>query len=242
MLSKKMLSIIIPTWNSERDIANCLESIAVQKNKDFFNVIIQDNASTDNTLQIVDTFSKEIDISVESVKDGGVYQGMNLGLKRTDAKYVYFLGTDDKLHDDQVISDVEKKLASEDIDFLYGDVIFKNRNKVYGGKTDLEGLNFRQNICHQAIFYKRDLFDRMGLYNCKYRAWGDWEFNIRCFRNIDLNIVYFERLIAIYSDGTGVSQHGDPVFARELPGTYRNTKLWLYRTRVEKLLAKLGLG
>ena len=59
-------------------------------------------------------------------------------------------------------------------------------------------------ICHQAIFYSKRAFNLIGNYNLKYFIHADYDFNIRCFKNKELNIKYIDQIIAIFNE-TGLS-------------------------------------
>ena len=78
---------------------------------------------------------------------------------------------------------------------------------------------FKENICHQAVFYRRSIFECVGDYSLHYPIWADWELNIRCFRHPAIRALWIDRVIAIYNDQAGVSKVQDPVFRRELPVT-----------------------
>lgn len=74
-------------------------------------------------------------------------------------------------------------------------------------------------MCHQSIFYRRELFDGIGPYNLRYRVWADWDFNIRCFSNPALITRYMDVVISEYNDMTGFSmrQGTDKEFRKRLP-------------------------
>ncbi len=79
----------------------------------------------------------------------------------------------------------------------------------------------KRNVCHQAIFYRRSVFNKIGLYNLKYPVVADWDFNIRCFQNDDIKKKYITRDIVVFNNVTGVSSlhHTDP-FYDMVPATY----------------------
>ncbi len=103
-------------------------------------------------------------------------------------------------------------------DLVYGDVVLKSTSFRYAGRFDLDRLLFETNICHQAIFYRRKLFDTIGPYNLRYPICGDWDFNIRCFSNPALVTRYMDMVVSLYNDITGMSHTGkDKEFAKRLP-------------------------
>ena len=89
----------------------------------------------------------------------------------------------------------------------------------YAGVFDLDRLLFETNICHQAIFYRRELFAGIGPYNLRYPVWADWDFNIRCFSNPALVTRYMDIVVAHHNDMTGLwaSKGADKEFKKRLP-------------------------
>ena len=62
MKNKALFSVTIPTYNEERDLRDCLESILRQNfPKEQYEVIIVDNYSTDKTVEIAKGFSKNVE-------------------------------------------------------------------------------------------------------------------------------------------------------------------------------------
>jgi hypothetical protein len=98
-------------------------------------------------------------------------------------------------------------------------VIFRSTSSRYAGFFDLDRLLFEMNICHQSIFYRRELFAGIGPYNLRYRLWADWDFNIRCFSNPALVTRYMDIVVADYNDMTGLSAREvvDKEFKKRLP-------------------------
>jgi len=74
---------------------------------------------------------------------------------------------------------------------------------VYDGKFSSWKL-LRRNICHQAMFYPRSVFDRHQ-FSLSYPRLADWEFNLRCYADDKLRFEYIPVDIARYNDVTGVS-------------------------------------
>jgi len=213
-----LISVIIPTRNAEPDIAACLASLQMQRFQNF-DVHIVDAASTDETLEQVAPYLGKLGKGLHcwSEPESDVYAAMNMGILRSRGEWLYFLGADDVLHDPQVFRHISKIMAEGDADIVYGDVILRNAGGKYGGEFSLDRLLFKGNLCHQAVFYRRPLFERLGGYNTRYPIWADWEFNIRCFRLPDIRARRLDRLIAVYNDQSGISREEDPIFKKELP-------------------------
>ena len=91
------LSIIIPVYNVEKYLPKCLESILGQSFKDF-EIICVNDGSTDNSLQVLQTYKKQDGrIVIVDKKNEGSGIARNLGLSTARGNYVYFVDSDDWL-------------------------------------------------------------------------------------------------------------------------------------------------
>ena len=93
------ISIIIPTFNAESTILKALESILQQTFKDF-EILIIDGLSKDKTIEIVENL-KDSRIKIHSDKDIGIYDAMNKGIHYAQGKWLYFIGSDDYLYNNE---------------------------------------------------------------------------------------------------------------------------------------------
>jgi glycosyltransferase involved in cell wall biosynthesis len=218
-----MLSIIIPSFNSAATIGRCLASIGSQTFSDF-EIVVQDGFSTDNTLDIIRNFQQSnsrMQVRTERAKDRGAYDAMNRAVSRARGTWLYFLGSDDELNDENVLREALKPEHVDNNDILYGNVRVVGdcwgwvaHDSIYGGPFDLPKL-LRANICHQAIFYRADLVRRAGAFNVNYAVHADWDFNLRCwaltkFRYIDLVVARF------HGGGISTSGHREEQFQKDI--------------------------
>lgn len=92
-----LISIIVPTYNSENKIQKCINSILNQSFKNYELIIINDG-STDNTEQICRELSfKDKRIKLYNKENGGVSSARNYGLERCIGDYVTFIDSDDEI-------------------------------------------------------------------------------------------------------------------------------------------------
>lgn len=209
-----LLSVIIPTYNASATLKSCLNSVLNQKFKNI-EIIVMDSDSSDDTVAIVKEFiTYNTCIKLISEKDKGIYDAMNKGIELAAGDWLYFLGSDDCLRDMRVLSDVAKVLESEQVDLIYGDSTLLSNNVRRGEVFNINKLLIKGNICHQAIFYHRRVFDSIGKYNLDYPIVADWDLNIRCFSNPNIKTKYFKRDIVLFNDITGISSTSkeDPFF------------------------------
>jgi glycosyltransferase involved in cell wall biosynthesis len=199
-----LISIIIPVYNAEKMISGTIDSILKQSFKDF-EVIVVDGLSKDNTRGIVlELAATDTRIRIISEKDTGIYDAMNKGIMHSQGNWLYFLGADDELYDKNVLSNIAEQLHSTRAKVVYGDVILRGdspwakHGDVYDGPFDVEKL-FEKNICHQAIFYHKTIFDAVGVFNTDYDICADWDLNHRCFATVKTE--YTNHIIARFSGG-----------------------------------------
>lgn len=212
-------SIIVPTFCVEHVIMDCLASLRRQTCVDF-EIIIMDGGSTDRTLELINQFAADFGerLVVRSEKDAGVYDAMNKAIRLARGEWLYFLGADDHLHAPEVLQTVADFLRQHpESDLVYGDVLLRSNACRYAGEFNLHRLLHEKNICHQAIFYRRTIFEKIGRYNLQYRIWADWDLNIRCFHHPESVVCYLDLVIADYNDLGGISRVEDPEFRKLLP-------------------------
>jgi len=200
-------SIIVPTYNSSSTVLDCIESVLNQSFIDF-EILLIDGQSKDDTInkveQLIDTR-----ICILSEKDKGAYDAMNKGIDLARGEYLFFLGSDDRFFNRDVLSLIYKNIKEYESDIIYGNVVLLSNNGIYDGEFDRVKLSNEKNICHQSVFYHKNVFKRLGKYNLDFPIYADWDFNIRCFSTPDLQIKYIDVCIAYYNDRTGLSNSGN---------------------------------
>lgn len=93
------LSVIVPSYNSERTIIEALGSVYLQDiNRDDFEVIVVNDGSTDNSIKVIEAFISENDINnliLITQDNGGVASARNTGIRVATGQYIAFLDADD---------------------------------------------------------------------------------------------------------------------------------------------------
>ena len=93
------LSIIIPVYNVEKYLEECLDSVSKQTLKDI-EIICIDDGSTDNSLNILKEYSKKDKrIKIISKENGGQASARNLGIREAKGEYIAFIDSDDFIED-----------------------------------------------------------------------------------------------------------------------------------------------
>jgi len=205
---KPLVSIIIPTYNSEKTIKKTLDSVVLIKKKEY-ELIIIDGKSKDETLNILKDYNNIIDKMI-SEPDQGIYDAMNKGVNIAEGKWIYFLGSDDILTKD--FNDFTKQLKKENT-IYYGNVFFGNINKIYDGYFNKYKLT-RRNICQQSIFYPRKIFEEY-YFNTEYKVLADYYLNILLYSDFNYRFEYIDKVICLYSNSGFSSKFKDIKFIKD---------------------------
>lgn len=94
MTNSPLVSIIVPTYNNEKYLANCIDSLLAQTFQDF-EVIVVDDGSTDQTIKLLKAFKTNPRIRVHSQPNSGISAARNQGLKLSRGKFISFVDSDD---------------------------------------------------------------------------------------------------------------------------------------------------
>jgi glycosyltransferase involved in cell wall biosynthesis len=116
-----LVSIVMPVYNSEKTITRAIESVINQKCRDF-ELIIVDGNSSDDTLNIIEGFKKQINVII-SESDKGYADAFNKGIKVAKGDFILMLAADDLLL--PLAIDKFKNSVYPDTDVWCGSVIQK---------------------------------------------------------------------------------------------------------------------
>lgn len=242
-MKEMLFSVIIPSYNCGRKLEATVESVLSQP-AGLYELIVVDGGSRDGTLDVIRKFAGRLRYVSEA--DRGVYDAINKGVRMSRGEYVCVLGAGDRLRDG-VLSRVAGMLPPEP-SFVYGDAYLERHGVLMGGA--LEKPDFiRTNICQQAIFYERSVFDLLGGFDLRYNVYADWEFNMRCFADPRLRKVYLGLVVADF-EGWGISDMQEdaqfvkdfPTLVRKYVGVGHYLRYRIYLTRVSLYRFRHGLA
>lgn len=194
--TKPVISVITPVYNAAAFLEKSIQSVIGQR-YDNVEYIIIDGSSTDGTLDILQAYNTQIDYWI-SERDQGIYDAMNKGIDAATGKWLYFLGADDIL-----VNGLHKIVPylKNSRHVYYGNVYMPRKNREYDGLFTWEKV-IDKNICHQAIFYPRQLFQHHR-YDTRFKVLADYELNLRCWHEFPFR--YIPILVAIHNDdGTSI--------------------------------------
>lgn len=108
-------SVIIPNYNKEKYVKECLDSIFNQTlSKDMYEVIVIDDGSTDNSLDIIKKYDVKL-LKTNRKRAGGA---RNVGIDAAQGEYIIFVDSDDYLYSNEVFEKLDKIIDGKDIVFF----------------------------------------------------------------------------------------------------------------------------
>lgn len=134
-LRSPLISIIVPVYNIENYISDCLESVKKQSYTNFECLII-DDCGHDNSIQIAQTLIKNwrYDTRFRIIRrenNGGLSAARNTGIDQSTGDYIYFLDGDDKILPDCLLALVSIVRKYPKVQMVQGNVIYENSKEVW---------------------------------------------------------------------------------------------------------------
>ncbi|GAB63386.1 MAG: glycosyltransferase [Candidatus Jettenia sp.] len=204
------ISVIIPTFNSARTIEDTLKSIFNQNWPDF-QIIIQDGKSTDDTETIVARYPTAM-AGWQSEPDNGIYDAMNKGIRRATGDIIAILNSDDVWLPGTLERINSVFLRNPDIGIVSGSIEVWE-DSPGGAKVVLKSslLHSRKSMAiqHPATFVRRNVYERIGLFNTRYRFGADYDFVLKCLGANVPWIILDDILVRMRADGKGTTFNFD---------------------------------
>ena len=173
---KPLISIIMPNFKC-LSIEKAIKSI-LKQNYDNLELIVVDGNSGEDTLKILRSFNKDIDIWI-SEKDEGMWDAWNKGFRLANGDYVGIVDSTNILYPNAIKTLVKYINKFPSHDFICGTV--KKDNKIYAGFRP-DDIKKQFNIIPSSIvgFYiKLKSLKKVGLLNIKYKYSSDYDFLYR---------------------------------------------------------------
>jgi len=180
------ISIITPSLNQGEFVGDCIESVWNQEYPDLEHIIV-DGGSTDNTIEIIQKYPQ---IKLFSEPGTGIYQALNRGISQARGEIIGWINCDD-IYERNIFSEIGKYFAEDkDLEVVSGGAtIFsegtegKSRMVKSLLQSDLIKLSFKNITLGISIvnakFFRKILYQRIGLFNPQYQISADREFLLR---------------------------------------------------------------
>jgi glycosyltransferase involved in cell wall biosynthesis len=210
-----VISIITVCYNCQDTIQKTIESVISQTYPNIQYIVI-DGGSTDGTLSIISTFKDQIDLVI-SEKDAGIYDAMNKGLRHASGDIIYFLNSGDRIFAPDTIEKIVAVFKDNpEVNLVHGDAIgYGNQQEEYlSMKRENTVIYFTQGLCHQTLFARKQLFEKVGDFNTRFSVFADRDWLFRCLFWHNEKILHITLSVCFFLMG-GFSSRRDEKFFRE---------------------------
>lgn len=169
-MQNKMVSIILPVFNAERFLPQCLDSILSQTYLEW-ELIAVDDGSKDGSIEILKSYERRDDrIHIISKENEGVSIARNVALEQTHGDYIYFVDSDDVVMPEALMILV-KAMDSSHATFVKSDFlpIDEQGKQVFINKKQVIRRRYDGKVMNSEKFYKKILMEENFLWTCLFR-------------------------------------------------------------------------
>lgn len=202
------VSFVVPCYNYGRFLPDCLRSIFEQKNENDFEVIVIDDGSTDNTREVLDSFSDSRLRVIHHKSNLGHAATINEALREARGNFIARIDPDDRYRPYFLTASLEKFVAFPDVGLVWGDAALINEDgeitsgcsDSIHGERDFKGNEFvrlleRNFISSPTVIARREAWLN-ALPVPEDLAFHDWYFTLMMAR--ENNFYYINRVLAEY--------------------------------------------
>ena len=198
------ISIITITFNSDKTLQRTLDSVQSQSYKDIEHIII-DGASKDTSLAIIERYAKaHSNVRYLSEPDEGIYNALNKGIRMATGEIIGFLHSDDVLYSSDSIEHISRAFEDKTIDVVYGDLQYCKGDKVtrqwISNSFRPCSLKYGWMPPHPTVYCRREVYDRVGLYDEWFRISSDYDMLLRIFTS-DFRFCYLPEVLVRMNTG-----------------------------------------
>lgn len=174
LTSKPLVSVIMTSHNTEKYIESAIYSI-IDQSYENLEVIVVDDCSTDKTIQILDRLSR----SNKKIKyfrlnsNLGTYYAKNLGILRSKGEILFFHDSDDICHKNRI--EICVKALQSNPQAVAVRAAYTRVDPSDGSIVEVDGHTYKLGLITLGI--KREVFNKIGFFNCTTRASDDELFN-----------------------------------------------------------------
>ena len=200
MSSNELVSIIIPIYNSEKYLKECLNSLFEQTYENI-EIIAVDDGSTDSSLQILQDYSDRLKIF--SQENNGLYSALKVGISKIQGKWCKWFSPDDVLYPNAIEIQVNEAKKQPDNTILYSnwDIIDENgkllREFHESNNNGLSSFEYNIRLLHgqqinvNTTLIPSILFQKPGVRNLDEPVAIDYDFFLNCaiFHDVKFHLV-----------------------------------------------------
>lgn len=182
------ISVIVPVYNAERYIRQCLDSILTQDFADF-ELMIVDDGSTDSSLELCKDYSeKDSRIRLFHKENAGPSSARNFALTRANGEYLLFLDSDDYWLDNSCLGRLYQIALDNNLDIVRGELKqVDEKGDDFGITSNLDSrMNIAWKVLSSGEFYRDAIRGQNFLFLSLFRK------SVVCNYRFDENLKFFE--------------------------------------------------
>ena len=237
-MGSPLISVLMPVYNGEKYLAEAIESILNQTFRDF-ELIAIDDASTDSTWKIINSYADSRLIKLQNEKNLGVNATTNRGIQQARGEFIVKADADDVSYPDRFERQVNFFQNHPEIGVVAGSIQRINADGEKIGTPTIPiqepylikfWLTFESVLNQPAVMMRKAILNQVGNYDPNYRAGGDYELwtrlaNATLIANLAGPLVYYR-------------VHGQSI-TFTLTGSQKNTHLLVCQHQIERLTRHL---
>ncbi|NDW11795.1 glycosyltransferase [Bacteroides sp. 214] len=190
------ISLITVSFNSASTIRDTIESVLSQTYDDIEYIIV-DGLSSDNTVAIIKEYEPLFKKKMRwvSEKDKGLYDAMNKGFTMATGDVVGIINSDDLLAEPDVIKKVMQIFNTQNVDCVYADLYYVSQHDTdnivrHWRSGEVRAFSKGWHPAHPTFYVKKEVYERCGLFNLKYKLAADFEIMLRLVERYKISMTY----------------------------------------------------
>ena len=194
------ISVITAVFNRVDTVGQALESVGAQCWPLVEHIVI-DGASTDGTLQVLQTHQGRLALLL-SERDDGIYDALNKGLARATGDVVGLMHSDDFYADDLVLEKVAHAFDDPSVDAVYGDLDYVDKvnpsriiRRWRTGDYKPARLAWGWMPPHPTLYLRRSVIEQWGGFDTSFRIAADYEAMLRYFAIGQIRLAYIPEVL-----------------------------------------------
>ena len=203
---KKLVSVIIPSYNHDKYVKDCIISV-LNQTYEYIEVFVMDDCSTDNSQKVLKTIKDDRLKVFYSKKNKGTVRTINYLTNKCNGEYIAIIGSDDLWEKDKIEKqvnylnkhlDVGAVFSSAEIIDENGDAytdddafnhnVFKLDN-CSSGKRMRMFFESGNHLCHSSSLIRKDVVKKIGLYDITFRQLHDYDYWVRLVNNYNIYVM-----------------------------------------------------
>lgn len=204
--ARPLVSVVTPVLNRRDTLELCLDSVAAQRHPAVEHIVV-DGGSTDGTVELLEDRAQRGDLRYVSGPDEGMYDAINTGMRMASGDVLAYLNSDDAWFPWTLEVAVA---ALRRADLVYGDLLRIDRHP--GGTSslvlqfyrdfDLTHYTHAETLAQPTVVWRREVTDRIGLFDDSYRLLGDCEYWLRAATS-GMHLQHVDEVLAVQIDHAG---------------------------------------